>query len=389
MRDISLIETAPAERKPVRTFVGEYERELVRDAVLREMGRGGQVFYLHNRVMDMEFARARLEELVPEAKLITAHGQMKEDSLEEVMNAFAMGAFNVLLSTTIIENGLDIPNVNTLIVEKAENLGLAQMHQLRGRVGRSHQQAYAYFFHDPERGLTPDAQGRLHAIYNYAFLGAGYEIAQSDLRLRGAGNVFGEEQSGLAAAVGYDYYFELLADSTNALRKLIEGLEWLDDVDEGALLDAFDKEIEGCLVDVPIPAYIPPAYIDDGVLRLDILRRIARLTAGEIDDFRAELEDRFGSVPVEVNNLLSVIAIKSMAQDLGIASVEYVRTRKQFRFHFSGARPGWAMKATLLDGKASLTQANQIEYAVPLDDDTPVRLVSFLERLTRLRADGR
>jgi transcription-repair coupling factor (superfamily II helicase) len=176
-----------------------------------------------------------------------------------------------------------------------------------------------------------------------------------------------------------------LADSATTLREMIGDFDSLDDIDEEALLDTFDIEPEGCIVDVPIPAFIPPAYIDDGVLRLDILRRIARLNADEIDEFKAELEDRFGAIPREVVNLLSVISIKSKAQSIGVTSVEYLRARKLFRFNFGDCRPSWAMKVTLLDDNAGLKDGSQIEYTLPLDDDTPDRLVSFLDRLTRLK----
>jgi len=385
MRDVSLIETPPVDRKPVRTYVGEYDRQIARDAILREIGRGGQIYFLHNRVEDIELFKAELEHLVPEAKITIAHGQMKEDALEEIMNTFAIGAFHILLATTIIENGLDIPNVNTLIVDKAENLGLAQMHQLRGRVGRSHVQAYAYFFHEPERGLTPDAQGRLHSIYNYAYLGSGYEIAQSDLRLRGAGNIFGTEQSGIAAQVGYDYYFEILHDSFEAVREGAYGLDDLDDFDEGALLDAFEEERAGCVVDVPIPAFIPPDYIEDSVLRLDLLRRIAGLNLSEIDDFRSELEDRFGKPPEAVENLLAVIAIKLMAESVGISSVEYMRHKNAFRFRFRSGRPSWVQKITLLDRKAELKENDLVDLGVQLDSEVAPKLMLFLERLEGLQ----
>ncbi len=385
MRDVSLIETPPVDRKPVRTLVGEFDKQIVRDAILKEIGRAGQVYYLHNRVLDIDVAKSDLESLVPEAKMITAHGQMKEDRLEEIMNAFAIGAFNVLIATTIIENGLDISNVNTLIVENAENLGLSQMHQLRGRVGRSHVQAYAYFFHEAERGLTPDAQGRLHAIYNYAYLGAGYEIAQSDLRLRGAGNIFGEEQSGLAQQVGYDYYFELLEGSFDAVRNALDDIDEDALVDENELLDKFEEEDTGCFIDVPIPAFIPPDYVDDSVLRLDLLRRIAKLDAHQTDEYRLELKDRFGEPPIEVDNLLDIIGLRKKARETGVVSIEYMRTRQAFRIKFRESRPMWAGRISLLDGKAEMTHDGLIDYKIPLESATTKKLLIFFDRLLKLK----
>ena len=384
MMDMSIIETPPVDRKPVRTFVGEYSETLLRDAVLREIGRGGQVYFLHNRVADMEKFKADLEALVPEAKVTLAHGKMKEDALEEIMNAFSLGAFHVLLATTIIENGLDIPNVNTLIVERAELLGLAQMHQLRGRVGRSRVQAYAYFFHHPEGALTPDAQGRLHAVYNYAYFGAGYEIAQSDLRLRGAGNIFGREQSGLAASVGYDYFFELLESSFDAVKAEVEGLSDLDGLSEADVLAALEEEETGCFVDIPVPAYIPHAYVEDSVVRLDLLRRIARLELKEIEDFRAELADRFGEPPAEVENLLRVIGIKTHCDAMGISAVEYRRAAGSFRFKFKSGRPSWAQKVSLLDGRAEMAGAEALDFRAALDESSAENLLTFVKRLYAL-----
>lgn len=381
MMDLSIIETPPVDRKPVRTYVGEYSESLLRDAIMREMGRGGQVYFLHNRIADIDRFKEEIETIVPEAKITVAHGKMKEEALEEIMNAFSMGAFHVLLATTIIENGLDIPNVNTLIVERAEMLGLAQMHQLRGRVGRSRVQAYAYFFHHPERSLTADAQGRLQAIYNYAYFGAGYEIAQSDLRLRGAGNIFGSEQSGMAAAVGYDYFFELLETSFDAVKAEIEARGGEDGFDEKDLLAALEREEAGCFVDIPVPAFIPPAYVEDSVVRLDVLRRIARLELAEIDDFRAEIVDRFGEPPLEVENLLRVIGIKTRCEAAGISAVEYRRATDSFRFKFRTARPAWTNKVTLLDGRAAPAGNDALDLKMKLDENAAENLQTFSARL--------
>jgi transcription-repair coupling factor (superfamily II helicase) len=348
LRDISLIETAPIARKPVKTYVGEHDEIMVREAILRELGRGGQVYYLHNRVQDIERVKQELERLIEDEKVVIAHGQMREDKLEEVMRAFSLGAYKIMLATTIIENGLDIPSVNTMVVSHAENLGLSQMHQLRGRVGRSAVQAYAYFFHQPNRILSEEAQNRLHAIYNYAYLGAGYEIAQSDLRIRGAGNLLGEAQSGLAKAVGFEYYCELLARSISDVKALDEAdiEEWEDTPLAG--------ERPGAQVDLPLPCFIPDDYISDPVLRLDILRDLAALASEEaLAEFAAALADRFGEPPPEVHNLLLVVRIRNLAAGLGIQRVSFNRGRGNFELRLYDDEGDWHRSAPLVDSRFS------------------------------------
>jgi transcription-repair coupling factor (superfamily II helicase) len=355
VRDISLIETAPVARKAIKTYVGEMDEIMVREAILRELGRGGQIYYLHNRVADIEKVRERLETLVPEAKVLIAHGQMREDQLEEVMHAFSLGAFRIMLATTIIENGLDIPSVNTIIVDNAENLGLAQMHQLRGRVGRSAVQAYAFFFHVPNRILTEEAQSRLHAIYNYAYLGAGYEIAQSDLRIRGAGNLLGESQSGLARQVGFDYYCELLARSIKDVRALDEAdIEDWEDVE-------LVEERQGPQVDLPLSVYIPEGYIENVSLRLEFLRRLANLTDNSLlPELADELEDRFGKRPVEVENLLLLVRLRNLCGDLGVSRMSYNHMTHAFALQFYEDEGSWFNKAPLLDSRFKMGSGNFI-----------------------------
>lgn len=381
LRDISLIETAPVARKPVKTYVGEYDKLLVREAILRELGRGGQIYYLHNKVQDIDTVKASLELMVPEVKVLVGHGQMPEARLEEVMHAFSMGAYKILLATTIIENGLDIPTVNTIIVDRAENLGLAQMHQLRGRVGRSNVQAYSYFFHSPNRMLTEESQNRLHAIYNYAYLGAGYEIAQSDLRIRGAGNLLGAAQSGLAKQVGFEYYCELLARSISDVKALDEAdiEEW----DDQPIL----AERPGTQLDLPLEAYIPEDYVSDPVLRLELLREIASIgTVEGADEFSVSLADRFGAVPTEVENLLVVSKAKTLATALGVERLNYNRLKKHFNLHFFEGEGSWQKKAGLLDSRFSTSHGNVLEFALPFDDDdAPVELLEALESLAQLK----
>ncbi|MCC7478134.1 transcription-repair coupling factor [bacterium] len=348
LRDISLIETAPVQRKPVKTYVGEYDNMLVREALLRELGRGGQVYYLHNRVQDIERVKAHLEYLVPGEKIIIAHGQMKDERLEEVMHAFSLGAYKIMLATTIIENGLDIPSVNTIILDHAENLGLAQMHQLRGRVGRSSLQAYAYFFHDPQRVLTEESQSRLHAIYNYAYLGAGYEIAQSDLRIRGAGNLLGAEQSGLAKAVGFEYYCEMLARTIRDIKELSDA--GLDAMEELPTME----ERPGTQIDLPLPCFIPADYIDDPVLRLEVLRDLAALESDQAaEDFELSLLDRFGELPQQVGNLLLVIRLRNLGSQLALERVAYNRAKDSFTLKFFDSERDWFKRSVLLDSRFS------------------------------------
>jgi transcription-repair coupling factor (superfamily II helicase) len=381
LRDISIIETAPGGRKSVKTYVGEFDEMMVREAILRELGRGGQVYYLHNRVVDIEKVKEDLERLSGGEKVLVAHGQMREGRLEEVMHAFSLGAYKIMLATTIIENGLDIPTVNTIILDHAENLGLAQMHQLRGRVGRSAVQAFAYFFHDPQRVLTEEAQHRLHAIYNFAYLGAGYEIAQSDLRIRGAGNLLGAEQSGLARAVGFEYYCELLARSISDVRALSEAE--IEEMDELPLLE----DRPAAQIDLPLPSFIPEAYVDDPVLRLELLRDLAQLgTDSALVDFAASLADRFGDTPPEVSNLIMVVRLRNLATALGIERLTYNRVKEFFTIQFAEREGDWYRRASMRDSRLAGAGPQALSLALPFrDENTGRELVEVLEGLGTLR----
>lgn len=384
LRDISMIESAPVARKPVKTYVGEFDELLVREAMLRELGRGGQIYFLHNKVQDIDKTKTMIEGLVPGEKILIGHGQMRENRLEEVMHAFSLGAYRILLATTIIENGLDIPTVNTIIVDQAENLGLAQMHQLRGRVGRSNVQAYAHFFHSPNRVLTEEAQNRLHAIYNYAYLGAGYEIAQSDLRIRGAGNLLGAAQSGLAKQVGFEYYCELLARSISDVKALDEANieEWED--------SPVISERPGTQLDLPIPAFIPDGYVSDPVLRLELLRDIAGLASiEEVDAFSAELIDRFGKLPTEVSNLLLVSLVKISATNAGMEQLSYNRIQELFQFRFFDDEHDWYKRAPLLDSRFTKSYQNTLELELPFTGpETGTELIEVIDGLINLKSGG-
>ncbi len=309
VRDLSLIETPPEDRLPIQTRVAEASAGLVRDAILRELDRGGQVFFVHNRVETIEAQAEQLRGLLPGARIAVGHGQMPEGRLEKVMLAFASGATDVLACTTIIESGLDIPNANTIIIDRADTLGLAQLYQLRGRVGRSSRRAYAYLLYRRREKLTDVARKRLQAIFNASELGAGFQIALSDLEIRGAGNILGAEQHGHVAAVGFELYTRLLAEAVEEQKAEFDGR-------------APVIERPGAVVDMPVDAHLPDSYIPTTAQKLELYRRLGRVrTAGELAAFRQELADRFGPPPAPVLRLLEVVELRMAAEDAGIASI--------------------------------------------------------------------
>ncbi len=339
VRDISIIDTAPAERLPVETYVGEADESRMRTAILRELDRGGQVFFVHNRVQSIHIIRKQLEKLVPEARVVVAHGQMSERQLEKIMVDFAEGKVDILLSTTIIESGLDFPNANTLIVDRAEQFGLSQLYQLRGRVGRGSRRAYAYFFHAPWRRLTPDAQARLETIAEHTQLGSGYYIAVRDMEIRGAGDFLGGEQSGHISAIGFDMYTRLL---TKAVKRRTAELR-------GEAVPA--EQPDNVLIDLPLATYIPTDYVPDAQLRLRLYRRMATLdTLAEIDEMAAELADRFGPIPDPVHNLLYQIRIKSLAQMAGVSGVVTEAGQIRIRIEELGGMDRYRLQRFLGEG---------------------------------------
>jgi transcription-repair coupling factor (superfamily II helicase) len=319
VRDISNLNTPPEERLPIITHVGPYSTKLVRQAILRELERGGQVFFVHNRVYTIDAIRAHLENLVPEARIGVGHGQMPEQQLASVMRQFTAGEIDILLSTSIIESGLDIPNANTLIVDRADTFGLAQLYQLRGRVGRGAMRAYAYFFRHRKLPPTIEGQQRLEVIAENTQLGAGYSIAMRDLEIRGAGDLLGTRQHGYIAAVGFHLYTRLLADSVRRIRAVAgERLPA-----SASPFDAMNLPLAMPVnVDLPLAVGIPPDYIPDQDLRLRLYRRIADLRdESEIEALGAEFEDRFGDLPDIVQNLLYQMRIKLRAEEIGLASI--------------------------------------------------------------------
>ncbi|MBR6237051.1 MAG: transcription-repair coupling factor, partial [Firmicutes bacterium] len=307
VRDMSVIEEPPEDRYPVQTYVMEQDDELIADAVKRELGRGGQVYVVYNRVRGINRVADKIEELVPEARVAAAHGQMGEKQLEDVMMDFTSGRFDVLVSTTIIESGLDIPNVNTLIVLDADRFGLSQLYQLRGRVGRSSRMAYAYLFYKKDKVLTEIAEKRLRAIKEFTEFGSGFRVAMRDLELRGAGNILGVEQSGHMLSIGYELYCRLVEEAAAELKG---------QKPEDAPIKA-DTQVE-----LGVSAYIPEKYISDELTRLAMYKRISAVSSEE-DRLEAEGEliDRFGDPPAEAENLLDVALIRNIASSMGVQRV--------------------------------------------------------------------
>lgn len=322
VRDISTINTPPEERQPIVTHIGPYSPRLVRQAILREIERGGQVFFVHNRVQTIGAMRAHLEKLVPEARITVAHGQMPEDELSERMEEFTAGKVDVLLSTSIIESGLDIPNANTLIVDRADTFGLAQLYQLRGRVGRGAQRAYAYFFRHPRRAPSREGRQRLETLAENTQLGAGFSIAMRDLEIRGAGEILGTRQHGHIAAVGFHLYTRLLADAVRRQRAKAQGLGEAEE-SRAAGLGAMSAPLALPVnVDLPLAVSLPADYIPERDTRLRLYRRAADLrTLDEIEALAEEFNDRFGPPPEPARNFLTQLKIKVLAEKAGLASV--------------------------------------------------------------------
>ena len=316
IRDMSVLEEAPEDRLPIQTYVMEYNEEMVREAVMRELSRNGQVYYVYNRVNNIADVASRIAGLVPEANVAFAHGQMKEHELERIMYDFIDGSIDVLVSTTIIETGLDISNVNTMIIHDADNMGLSQLYQLRGRVGRSNRTAYAFLMYRRNKMLREVAEKRLEAIREFTDLGSGFKIAMRDLEIRGAGNLLGAKQHGHMQAVGYDMYCKMLNEAV----KNLKGIQ--------------TKEDFNTSVDLDVDAFIPPSYIVNEFQKLDIYKRIAGIENGnESEDMKEELLDRFGEIPKSVDNLLRIALIRVKAHKLYMPEVK--GKNEEIRFVFN------------------------------------------------------
>jgi transcription-repair coupling factor (superfamily II helicase) len=305
LREMSTIQTPPEERHPVLTSVGPYDEKYIVAAIHRELIRDGQVFFVHNRVESINRVASRLSELIPEARIAVAHGQMNEHQLEQIIVDFWERKFDILVSTTIIESGLDIPNANTLIVDRADTFGLSQLHQLRGRVGRSRERGYAYFLYSPDKPLSETAHDRLATIAAHTDLGSGMAVAMKDLEIRGAGNLLGGEQSGHIAEVGFDLYVRLVGEAINEVR------------------NGPDTEVDVVVkVELPIDAHLPHDYVPDERLRLEAYRRLADAHTDElISEVIAELTDRYGPMPKPVERLVDVAKLRVLMRKAGVAEV--------------------------------------------------------------------
>ena len=322
VRDISVIETPPEERYPIQTYVVEQNDQLVRDAIMREISRGGQVYFVYNRVEDIDKMASYIQTLIPEGKVAVAHGQMTERQLEKEMMAFMAHEYDILVCTTIIETGIDIPNVNTIIVYNADKMGLSQLYQLRGRVGRSNRIAYAYLLYTKDKVLTEVAEKRLKALKDFTELGSGFKIAMRDLEIRGAGNMMGSSQHGHMATIGYDLYCRMLEDTV----KLIKG--------------EIDKEPIETTVDLKVDAYIPSTYIEDEIQKIEVYKKIAALESfDEYMDIKEELEDRYSEIPCSVYNLMDIAYIKSRARMLSIEEIK--ESQNEIIFKFSDGDNGY------------------------------------------------
>jgi transcription-repair coupling factor (superfamily II helicase) len=363
IRDLSLVQTPPEERQPILTYVGEHDERAVSEAIRRELLREGQVFYVHNRVQDIEHVAAQVRDLVPGARIATAHGQMDESRLERVILDFAAREYDVLVCTTIVESGLDMPTVNTMVVDRADLLGLAQLYQLRGRVGRRGQRAYAYLLHPADRVLSEEAYERLKAIGEFTDLGSGFKLAMRDLEIRGAGNLLGGAQSGHIAAVGFDLYCELVTEAVSELKGETPS-------------ESFDV-----VIDVPIDAHLPREYVDRDDVRMEAYRRLAAVTEpGDVEDVRSEWLDRYGPLPPSAEALLAVARLRaeavrvratSVSVQKGVARIDGLALKESQKVRLRRLAPRAAAKE---DG----------EVVVPLAaraDEVPDALVALLHDL--------
>jgi transcription-repair coupling factor (superfamily II helicase) len=365
IRDVSHIRTAPEDRHPILTYVGPYDEQAVSAAIRREMLREGQIFYVHNRVQSIDRAVARLQQLVPNARYAVAHGQMSEGQLEQVMLDFWAGNYDVLVATTIIESGLDLPQVNTLVVERADLLGLGQLYQLRGRVGRSSQRAYAYLFHPPEQSLSEDAYRRLEAIGEHSDLGSGFHLALRDLEIRGAGSMLGEVQSGHISAVGFDLYTQLVAEAVGELEGTSVG-------------PARETEIR---IDLPVNAHLPDEYIEDQLARIEAYRRLAAASTSEqVDDVVVEWTDRYGELPAAATALIDIAQLRSEAIRIGLA--EIVKLRREVRLGPVDLSASQEVRLQRIAPKSVLKADEGVVFLpAPPDGSIVAELIGFLQKM--------
>ena len=370
-RDMSTIQTPPHDRLPVETVAVQYDERVIREAIQRELNRGGQVFFLHNRVMTIEAMRSKLQALVPQARVVVGHGQMDADELEEVMTTFVNGEADVLLSTTIIESGLDIPNANTIIIDRADRFGLSDLYQLRGRVGRYKHQAYAYLLLPRHASLLADVRKRISAIKQYSTLGSGFRIAMRDLEIRGAGNLLGAEQSGHITAVGFELYCQLLKQSISSLK----GEKVKPRVAVGVKLDFLDPSATGGQSSVATDrepritgesASLPHNYITESQHRIEIYRKLAQATdRGALEKLNGELRDRFGPLPPSAELLLQTAELKILASEKAVAMIEVQDDKLMLTRHGDFITLGGKFpRLTKKDAKARLKEIKKLLLAI-------------------------
>ena len=357
IRDLSIIATPPAKRLSVKTFVRKQESRVTREAILREILRGGQVYFLHNDVKSIRRTADELAELVPEARIEIAHGQMRERQLESVMSDFYHQRFNVLVCTTIIETGIDVPSANTILIERADKFGLAQLHQLRGRVGRSHHQAYAYLMTPQDKKLTTDAIKRLEAISAADHLGSGFTLATNDLEIRGAGELLGEEQSGHIQAIGFTLYLEMLERAVSAIRK-------------GATPDLDATLDQGIEVNMHLPALIPDDYLPDVNMRLTLYKRLSNCqTEEQLHELQVEMIDRFGLLPEPVKTLFQLADLRQQGERLGLKKIEAGPSSGRLQFTDKTAVEPITI-VTMVQKNPSifrLQNNDQLSFTIPMD----------------------
>jgi transcription-repair coupling factor (superfamily II helicase) len=367
VRDLSLIATAPLSRRPIKTTICHDDSKILREAIERELGREGQLFFVHNRVRDIRKVADRVQQLAPDARVIVGHGQMKEDRLEEVMLDFVAGRFDILVCTSIIESGLDIPRANTIIIDRADTFGMAQLYQLRGRVGRSNRQAYAYLVIPPVAALSEEARDRVETLVRYSDLGSGFSVATMDLEQRGSGNLLGREQSGNISAVGFEMFYDLLNDATQELH----GKPRRADIEPELTFDN--------------PGYISEEFMPDVGQRLQYYKRLASADGEEdVESIAAEMVDRFGPIAEETENLVRVMVVKALSRRLGIRGIE--STVKRLVIHLasdSHVDPDRVLEIIRLDGgRVHLTRDLKIQVRFSENGENGVKgAIAFLHRL--------
>jgi transcription-repair coupling factor (superfamily II helicase) len=373
LRDLSIIATPPPRRLSVKTFVRQRDDAMVKEAILREILRGGQVYFLHNDVASIEKIAEDLRRLIPEARVAVAHGQMRERSLEQVMSDFYHKRFNVLVCTTIIETGIDIPSANTIIIARADKFGLAQLHQLRGRVGRSHHQAYAYLLTPPPKAISADAKKRLEAISEAQDLGAGFMLATHDLEIRGAGELLGEEQSGQIESIGFTLYMQLLDEAVKAIR-------------EGRTPNAELPLNHGTEMNLRIPALIPDDYLPDVHNRLMLYKRIASVNNKDaLKELQVEMIDRFGLLPEPAKNMIHQAELRLQAEALGIVKIDAGKEWARLEFGNSTCVDPLILirKMQVSPGQYRLEGANSFRFRLK-DTSTNGKLTGISEMLSEL-----